>query len=153
MSAIVVIPVVFPAAAAAWPAIAAAAGAAAGALGFAAGRTAQEIEQTAEVELPMENAEAAAAELSVAEETVFVKDDVQVIFYRDVQGKAGVRVCGQGHRDDELRAIGEQMANAIAQQYAYHRLKTELLKRNFNIAAEEVEEDGTVRLQVRTFQA
>jgi len=44
------------------------------------------------------------------------------------------------------------MANRLVQQYAYHRLITKLKEQNFNIVGEEVEQDGTVRLQVRTFQ-
>ena len=49
-------------------------------------------------------------------------------------------------------AIGQQFSKAVVQQYAYHRLMTELKQRNFNVVGEQVEEDGTVRIQVRTYQ-
>jgi len=149
MSAIVVI---IPALPAAWPAIATAAAAAASALGFAATRTKQEVEAVNEVELSVDNAEAVTGELALGEELVFTREGVQLVVFRDNRGKVGVRACGKGKTDEELRAIGQEMANALTQQYAYHRLMAELKSRNFNVVGEEVEEDGTVRLRVRTYQ-
>ena len=152
MSAIIVLPILIPPAMAAWPILVAAAGAAATALGFAATRTEEEVEVMVEVELAVDNAAAVTDQLAVGQELVFAREDVQLIVFRDVGGKVGVRVCGRNKTEAELQAIGQEMANALTQQYAYHRLKTELEARHFSVVGEEVEEDGTVRLQVRTFQ-
>jgi len=149
MSAIIII---LPALPVAWPAITAAAAAAASALGYAATRTRAAAEAANEVEVPMENAEAVTEHLAAGEELVFTREGVQLIVFRNTEGKVSVRACGKNLTDDQLRTIGQQMANAITQQYAYNQLRTELKNRNFNVVDEEVEEDGTVRLHVRVFQ-
>jgi len=158
MSSIVLLPVVIPAAAAAWPLVAAAATAAAGALGYAA---AAKIEEDVEVdteeplqtvEIAMAKAEGVAANLARGQELVFTHDDVRIVFSRDAAGRSALRVCGQGHTDAELRQIGQTFANRVVQQYAYHRIVTELKQRNGTIVDQQVEQDGTVRLHVRIFQ-
>ncbi len=152
MSAILVLPVLIPAAAAAWPAIAAAAAAAATAMGYAASRSSTDVAETVEVVLNVDNSAALTDDLALGEELVFVKDDVQVIFFRNTDGQVAVKVCGAGKTEAALQAIGRQLANGLVQQYAYHRVMSELKQRNFNVVGEEVEEDGTVRLQVRVYQ-
>ncbi|MFH1077632.1 MAG: DUF1257 domain-containing protein [Pseudomonadota bacterium] len=157
MSAIIVLSVAIPAAAAAWPAIAAAAVAAAGALGLgyaAASSTKQtdNVNSTAEVELSVSNSCAAIEDLPMEEDIVFSGSDVSVTFFRDSQGKMGVRVHGKGKQEAELHEIGEKFVNKLVQQYAYNRLVTELKQRNFSVVNEQIEEDGTVRLQARIFQ-
>jgi len=155
MSAIVILPVILPGVAAAWPAVATAAAAAAAALGFAAGKTSQaaaESEAESEVELTVSEADAVARDVALGEEAVFVKDDVRVTFARAASGKVSVKVRGCGKTDEELRAIGQQMADGLTQQYAYHRIVTELKQRNLSVVEEDVEEDGTVRLHVRVYQ-
>ncbi len=140
---------------AAWPAIAGAASAAAGVLGFALASTREKVEAAAdaiEVDISLETSETVTANLAVGEELVFTREGVQIKFFRDVEGRTGVRV--HGHKNEtELRQIGEDFAKRIVQQYAYHQLVTELKNRNLNITDELVEEDGTVRLHVRAFQA
>jgi hypothetical protein len=140
---------------AAWPAIAGAAATAASALGFALASTKEKSKVAAEaveVDISLESSETVTADLAVGEELVFTRDGVRVRFFRDVEGRAGIRVHGHGSRD-ELRRIGEDFARRIVQQYTYHQLVTELKNRNLNITDELVEEDGTVRLHVRAYQA
>ncbi len=139
---------------AAWPAIAGAAAAAASALGFslASGKGKVDVADAIEVDISLEASESVTANLAVGEELVFTREGVQIKFFRDVEGRAGVRVHGH-KKEDELRQIGEDFAKRIVQQYAYHQLVTELKNRNLNITDELVEEDGTVRLHVRAFQA
>ncbi len=138
---------------AAWPAIAGAAATAASALGFALAGTKAKTESAAdavEVDICLEDTETVTADLAVGEELVFTRDGVRVRFFRDVEGRAGIRVHGRGSRD-KLQRIGEDFARRIVQQYTYHQLVTELKNRNLNITDELVEEDGTVRLHVRAF--
>lgn len=138
---------------AAWPAIAGAAATAASALGFALANSREDVEsaETTEVDISLASAEAVTANLAVGEELVFTREDVKIVFFRDVDGHPGVRVRGKGS-EAELEAIGQDFAGRIVQQYAYHQLVTELRSRELNITDEQVEEDGTVRLQVRAFQ-
>lgn len=152
MSAIVVLPILIPAASAAWPAIAAAAAAAASALGYAAARTKRTVQGSVEVELPVEQGAEVSEEVALGEELVFARGGVSVRFLRDTRGRVAVKISGEGKSEAELRALGEKLVAGLAQQYAYHRLMTELKSRNFNVVDEQVEEDGTVRLQVRVFQ-
>ena len=51
-----------------------------------------------------------------------------------------------------MRAVAEEVARRLAQQYAYHRLVTEMKARGMSIVDEEVERDGTVRMQVRVYR-
>ncbi|MHC4201107.1 MAG: DUF1257 domain-containing protein [Planctomycetota bacterium] len=152
MSAIVILPVLIPGAVAAWPVIAAAAAAAAAALGYAAGRPPEDVKEMTEVELTVAEAESVVADMALGEELVFVKGDVQVAFVRDAGGGVSVKVRGVGKTEEELRVMGQQMAGALTQQYAYHKIVTELKERNLDLVEEEVDEDGTVRLHVRVYQ-
>jgi hypothetical protein len=149
MSAIIVI---LPALPAAWPVITAAAAAAASALGFAAARTKQEAEAVNEAEVSLQNSEAVSAQLALGGEVAFTKEGVQVVVFRNTEGRVGVRAMAKGKSEAELREIAQQLANALTQQYAYNQLMEELRSRNFTVVGEDVEADGTVRLRVRTFQ-
>ena len=152
MSAIVVLPIIIPAAPALWPALVSAAAAAASAMGYAAAKTRAGVDDALEVEISVENAEAVTGEMILGEERAFVKEDVEIRFGRGTDGRAVVKVRGCGHTEEELTRIGAQFAQTLTRQYVYHRLMKKLKERNFNVVGEEVEEDGTVRLQVRTFQ-
>lgn len=152
MSVTVTIVAVLPTTAA-WPAIVGAATTAATALGFAvaSSKGKAKVAEAVEVDIAVEASESVTADLAVGEELVFSRDGVEVKFYRDVEGRAGIKVHGRKSKE-ELRQIGEDFARRVVQQYTYHQLVTELKGRNLNITDEAVEEDGTVRLHVRTFQ-
>ena len=159
MSAIVVLPVVLPALPSALPIIASAVGAAAGLLGFAAvsneaGTVEVEAENGVEagVTLEVDNADLIHNSLALGQEQVFVKGDITVRFKRDLNGDTSVSVHGEDHTEEELQEVGQQFVNTVLQQYAYHQIVTELKNRDFNMVDQEVDEDGTVRLHVRTFQ-
>lgn len=109
------------------------------------------IEQGNTVDLHLENTEEVVGNLSVGQSLTFVGEGVKVVFYQDAEGRTSVRVSGNKSKA-ELREIGETLAQKLIQQYAYHRLVTEMKARNMNIVEEEVEHDGTVRMRVRVFQ-
>lgn len=138
---------------AAWPAIVGAATTAATALGFAVASTKGKAKaaEAVEVDIAVEASESVTADLAAGEEITFSREGVEITFYRDVDGRAGIRVHGHKSKE-ELQKIGEEFAKKVVQQYTYHQLVTELKSRNLNITDEAVEDDGTVRLQVRTFQ-
>lgn len=100
------------------------------------------------VDLRLENAAEAVAGVSVGQTMRFAGDGVTVEFSIDENGRAAVRASGR-KSGEELRELGETLAKRIVQQYAYHRIVTEMRERNMNIVEEEVEEDGTVRMLVR----
>jgi hypothetical protein len=151
MSAICVVPVVI-AGGAAWPVVCAAAMATASVMGFKAVGFLSSAEITAEVELSAEGSEAVTQDIGRGESLTFAKDDVQLEFCRNTRGRITVKVHGKNRTIQELKSIGRQTADTLVQQYAYHRLMTELKQRNFNVVDQQVETDGTVRLQVRVYQ-
>ena len=156
MSCIVMLPIVLPALPIMWPVVAAAATAAAAALGYAAAGTATgagvEVKAGTEVDIQAASAEAVTAGLTLGEVLTFTKGEVSVRIGRDNRGKVFVKVHSPHHSKAELQAIGQELCNKIAQQYAYHRLVSEMKQRNFTVLDETVEEDGTVRLKVRVYQ-
>lgn len=154
MSAIVVLPIAIPAAMALWPIVATAAAAAAASLGFAAAQESKDgiVEETETgATVPIENAEAFAGEVAPTQQLVFQDGDIRVTVGADAHGRIAVHAGGRGHTEAELEAVARRMATQLQQQYAYHRLVTELKERDFNIVDQEVDEDGTVRMHVRVY--
>jgi hypothetical protein len=83
----------------------------------------------------------------------FVRDDVTLVFKRDARGKFSIEVMAPAkYKPAELRAIGLQFALGLVQQFAYHRITTEMERRGANIVAEHVEEDGTIVLDMRRWK-
>ena len=154
MSCIIVLPVAIPIATALWPIVAAAVGTAATTLGFAAvsGSVKGKVKVGTTVDVAVSNAEAVAQEMTLGQEMVFTRGDVTVHVLRDNRGKLNVKVHGESQGKAELAAIGKEFCDRIAQQYAYHRLVSELKQRGFNTVEETVEEDGAVRVKVRIHQ-
>jgi hypothetical protein len=103
------------------------------------------------VDLGVNNAAEVTAGLSAGQSISFSGRGVRATFYPDSEGRAAVRVEGRAP-EAELRALGEALSKKLIQQYAYHRLVTEMKTRGMNVVEEEVEADGTVRLRVRVFQ-
>lgn len=103
------------------------------------------------VDLSVDGVSEVSSQVSIGKSMSFSGNGVKVIFYQDANGEAAVRVTGKGS-EAELRALGDNLAKRIVQQYAYHRLVTELKSRGMNVVEEEVEEDGTVRMRVRVYQ-
>jgi len=77
------------------------------------------------------------------------KGDVTVTFGVDERGRCTACVSGYNHSDAQLRAIGEEVAGRVVQQFAYNRILTELRDRHYQLVDEEVLRDGSVQLRVR----
>jgi hypothetical protein len=58
-------------------------------------------------------------------------------------------VSGQGHSKAELERIGEEVAGRVVQQFAYHKLMTELKNRNYSIVEESVQEDDSIQIRIK----
>ncbi|HVP10527.1 MAG TPA: hypothetical protein VMV94_04975 [Phycisphaerae bacterium] len=137
---------------ASWPAISAAISGAAAAMGFS--MAASELYEEArprqkKVETELENSEVVADAMSAGEKIVIRKGDITIEFGRDERGRCTVCVTGTKQSDKELRKIGEEVAGRVIQQFTYNKLVSELKKRNYKVAQEEVLADESVKLRIR----
>jgi hypothetical protein len=144
---------------AAWPAFSAAVVAAATSLGYQVAREAANEKQVAtaqtnsnKVELEIERSEVVTNQLGRDQRIAVTREGVTVTFSRDARGKASLCVTGEGHSQEELRALGEELSQRVVQQYVYQKLMDEMRARGFNVVEEEVNEDRSIRLKVRHWQ-
>ena len=133
-------------------AVTAAAAVAAASLGLSLERSSDSrAEAENSVDLCLNNAAEVTGNINFGQALTFSGPGLKAVFYLDENGQAAVRVSGRKSRA-ELEALGEALAKKVVQQYAYHRLVTEMKALNMNVVEEEIETDGTIRLQVRVFQ-
>jgi len=140
---------------ASWPMISAAVGAAVGTMGFAMVRKEESVTQRAATktreEIEVDNSEILASTTGTEEQIVVEREGVRAVFTRDARG--ALRVCMEGTNQSrsELRRLGQELIDRVTQQYVYHRVVTELKARNMTIVDEEVAEDRTVKIRVRSW--
>ncbi len=149
MSAIfVVVPVLMSAG---WPAVQAAAIAAATALGFTQREelSSQEEKKVERVEVEVEGASIIGDTLSREQELTFEKEGIVVTFYKDIRGRCGVQVCGEGLSRNQLLRLGRQISQRLIQEYVREKVIGELKKRGFQMVEEAVAPDRSIRLTVR----
>jgi hypothetical protein len=143
----------------AWPAFSAAVVAAAASLGYQVAaevnnqRAAPIGRQTGTaVQLEIERSEVVTNQLGRDQRIAVSRDGVTVTFSRDARGKASLCVTGNGQDNETLRALGEELSQAVVQQYVYQKLMDEMRSRGFNVVEEEVSEDRSIRLKVRHWE-
>jgi hypothetical protein len=143
----------------AWPAFSAAVVAAAASLGYQVAaevnnqRAANIGRQTGTaVQLEIERSEVVTNQLGRDQRIAVSRDGVTVTFSRDARGKASLCVTGNGQDNETLRALGEELSQAVVQQYVYQKLMDEMRSRGFNVVEEEVSEDRSIRLKVRHWE-
>ena len=138
-----------------WPMITAAVGAAVGTMGFAMVRREEAITQRTATksreEIEVDNSEILPSALGAEEEIVVEREGLRAIFTRDARGSLRVCMEGTGQSRSELRRLGQELIDRVTQQYVYHRVVTELKSRNMTIVDEEVTEDRTVKIRVRSW--
>ena len=138
----------------AWPAISAAVAGAAASLGFAvaAGKQSQREsspqQATNKIETELPHSEIFQDSAGQAETISIVKDGVTIEFKRDLRGTCSMCVTGSKSKQ-ELQKIGQEVSGRVVQQFAYHKLVTELKKRNYAIVDEKVQQDESIRVRVR----
>jgi hypothetical protein len=145
---------------AAWPAFSAAVVAASASLGYQVAASAADFKKTADVdqkssnkvELEIENSEVVTNQLGREQRIAVTRDGVTITFSRDARGKAALCVTGEGHSNDKLRAMGEEMSQAVVQQYVYQKLTDEMRARGFNVVEEETNQDRSIRMKVRHWE-
>lgn len=143
----------------AWPAFSAAVVAAASSLGYQVaaevnsqrpGETARK--ESGSVQLEIARSEVVTNQLGRDQRIAVSREGVTVTFSRDARGKASLCVSGNGQSNEELRALGEELSQAVVQQYVYQKLMGEMRSRGFNVVEEEVNEDRSIRLKVRHWE-
>jgi len=138
-----------------WPMITAAVGAAVGTMGFAMVRREEAITQRSATksreEIEVDNSEILPSAIGAEEEIVVEREGLRAIFTRDARGSLRVCMEGTGQSRSELRRLGQELIDRVTQQYVYHRVVTELKARNMTIVDEEVTEDRTVKIRVRSW--
>lgn len=148
--------VVTPLVVAGWPVISAAITAAVGTMGFAAAQSADlrfrqisrgDAKNRAEIEV--EDTEILAEGGAVGEQLVVERDGVRAVFSRDARG--ALKMCLEGNHlsKAQLKALGETIIGRVTQQYAYHRVVSELKERQMMIVDERVGEDQAIHIRVR----
>jgi hypothetical protein len=143
----------------AWPAFSAAVVAAASSLGY---QVAAEVhsqlpgeivrKDSKAVQLEIARSEVVTNQLGRDQRIAVSREGVTVTFSRDVRGKASLCVAGNGQSNEELRALGEELSQAVVQQYVYQKLMDEMRTRGFNVVEEAVNEDRSIRLKVRHWE-
>ena len=142
---------------AAWPAFSAAVVAAATSLGYQIASEAANATKDARaissdsknVRLEIENSEVVTNQLGRDQRIIVTKGGVTITFSRDARGKASLCVTGDGHNKEELKALGQELSQAVVQQYVYQKLMDEMRTRGFNVTEEETNADRSIRLKVR----
>ncbi len=139
-----------------WPAITAAVAAAVGAMGFASveeGRLRAGLSGSTSnrEEIEVEDSEILESAAGTAEQIVVERDGVRATFSRDARGALRLCMEGGGLSKAQLRKLGDELIGRVTQQYAYHRVVTELKQRNMTIVDEQVTADQTVKIRVRNW--
>lgn len=143
-----------------WPAISAAVVGAAAAMGFsvAGGVLQQDLGEQGsrqaaarkkKVETEVPNSEVMADSLTRGQKITIQKGDITIEIGQDERGACTVCASGGKHSDKELKKIAEEVAGRIVQQFAYHKLITELKRRKGTIVEEHVNQDQSIQVRVR----
>ena len=93
---------------------------------------AEEADATAKVnraEIEVENSEILAGAAGTQEKLVVERDGVRAEFSRDARGALKLCLEGAHLSKAQLHALGEELMGRVTQQYAYHRIMTELKER------------------------
>lgn len=148
--------VVTPIVIAHWPAIAAAVSAAMATAGFTVMQQEASLSLSHDSSLTREEIEVDDSEVlddavGTDQKIVVERDGVRATFSRDPRG--GLRLCMEGRHlsKSQLRKLGEELLGRVTQQYAYHRIVTELKNRNMTIVDEQMTENQSVKIRVRNW--
>lgn len=147
--------VVTPIIVANWPVIAAAITAAVGSIGFSMVQEAGDVSASQKSmnreEIDVDDSEILAESAGTQEKIVVERAGVRATFSRDARG--GLKLCMEGGSlsKTQLRELGEEIMGRVKQQYAYHRIVSELKQRNMTIVDEQVAQDHSVKIRVRNW--
>lgn len=150
--------VLTPLVVAAWPTLAAAIVGAAASMGYAVNSLSSadlstgapaKVPRKKKVETEIENSGVVAEGMVRGEKIVVHREGVTIEFGRDERGACSVCVTGEHLSERELKKIGAEVAGRVVQQFAYHKLMTELKQRNYSVVEEKSLQDGSIQVRVR----
>jgi len=151
--------ILVPVVVAAWPAFSAAVVAAAASLGYQVaaeaakeGRTVAAPQGPKTVNLEIARSEVVTNQLGRDQRMSVSKEGITVTFSRDARGKATLSVTGQGHDQESLRKLGEELSQAVVQQYVYQKLTDEMRARGFVVVEEETSQERAIHLKIRHWE-
>jgi hypothetical protein len=129
--------------------------AAVGTMGFAAAqnkgpRVRQMADAAVRAEIEVDDCEILAGSAGTGEQMIVEREGVRAIFSRDARGALKLCVEGHGHSKAHLKQVGETLIGRVTQQYAYHRLMSELKERRLTIVEERVDQDQAIHIRVRS---
>ncbi len=145
--------VLTPIVVASWPVIAGAIAGAASAMGFTVVGLSCDVPSGKgfdRVETEVPNSEVMAETLERGEKIRIVRDGITIEFGVDDRGRVSVCASGAGHSKSVLKKAGQEVAGRVVQQFAYHKLVTELKSRGYSIAEESVQSDQSIQIKVRS---
>lgn len=138
-----------------WPAIVAAVTAAMSAAGYTAVQHAASqpsgMDGISREEIEVEDSEILESATGTGEQIVVQRDGVRATFTRDARGALRICMEGRGKSKAQLRSIGEDLLGRVTQQFAYHRIVSQLKERNMTIVDEQVTEQQSVKIRVRNW--
>ena len=143
---------------AAWPAFSAAVVAAASSLGYQVASEAAKsghkaaTRAPAAVNLEIPRSEVVTGKLGRDQRVSVTREGITVVFSRDARGMASLCVTGQGHTEEELRALGQQLSQAVVQEYVHQKLKDEMRARGFVVVEEETTAERAIHMKVRHWE-
>jgi len=144
---------------AAWPAFSSAVIAAASTLGYQvvaeaveASAPEEERETATSVQLEIERSEVVTNSLGRDQRICVSREGITITFSRDMRGKASLCVTGEGFAKEELKALGEELSQAVVQQYVYQKLMDEMRSRGFVVVEEEQNEDRSIHMKIRHWE-
>ena len=148
--------VVTPILIASWPAVSAAVSAAIATMGFSvaydsANAAVSSSSSTSREEIEVEDSEILGDAVGTDQKIVVERNGIRATFSRDARG--GLRLCmeGSGLSKSQLRELGEELLGRVTQQYAYHRIVSELKERNMTIVEEQMTDQQSVKIRVRNW--
>jgi Protein of unknown function (DUF1257) len=144
---------------AAWPAFSSAVVAAAASLGYQvasatakSGTGAAASPKTTAVTLEIARSEVVTGQLGRDQRISVTREGVTVTFSRDARGRASLCVTGNGHTEEALRAMGEELAQSVVQHYVYQKVMQEMQTRGFVVVEEETNQDRSIHIKVRHWE-
>lgn len=142
-----------------WPAFSAVIASSAAAMGFSTVTKVFEKEEnqnrvssSKKINLEISNSEVVFDRLSRNEKIVLEKEGIQVIFSRDIRNRVSICVQGEGHTEDYLRQVGEELSKRVVQSYIYQKIMTQLSQMQGIVLEENRDEDNSIRIKIRTWQ-
>lgn len=100
------------------------------------------------VEADVPNSDVLAENVTRDQRIVIEKNGVTLEFGVDARGRCTVCASGVGIGKNALKRIAEEASGRVVQQFAYHKLMTELANRKFRIIEERVEGDDSIQVRV-----